>query len=126
MHHSPNRLMYRDLEQTHRHTFKGKWRWTHVQVNKGQLCFVGVSDDSQSGVSDALAGDVSLNLGLVDPIDADPHKDPPNGYRPKGVSPQGVHVKTGEREGSVHYRMRFKLKALQKQMHFSDTLTPTS
>lgn len=42
---------------------------------------------------DALAGDVSLNLGLVDPIDTDPHKGPSNGYGPKSVSPQRVCVK---------------------------------
>lgn len=62
--------------------------------------------DSQFGVSDALAGDVSLNLGLVDPVDAGPHKRPPNGYGPKSVSPQRVRVKaggTGERgKGSLN------------------------
>lgn len=52
-----------------------------------------VNQNSQSGMSDALAGDVSLNLGLVDPIDTDPDKCPSNGYGPKSVSPQRVCVK---------------------------------
>jgi len=52
-----------------------------------------VNQDSQSGMSDALAGDVSLNLGLVDPVDTDPDECPPNGYGPKCVSPQRVCIK---------------------------------
>lgn len=56
-------------------------------------------------MSEGLAGDVSLNLGLVDPIDTDPDKCPPNGYGPKSVSPQRVYVKAGEteKEGSLHF-----------------------
>lgn len=37
-----------------------------------------MSQDSQSGMSDALAGDVSLDLGLVDSINTDPDKSPSN------------------------------------------------
>lgn len=44
-------------------------------------------------MSDGLAGDVSLNLGLVDPIDTAPDKCPADAYSPKSVSPQRVHVK---------------------------------
>lgn len=43
--------------------------------------------NSQSGVGHALAGDVSLNLGLVDPIDTDPDKCPSDSQGPEGVSP---------------------------------------
>lgn len=43
--------------------------------------------DSQSGVGHAPAGDVSLNLGLVDPVDADPDKCPSDCQGPEGVSP---------------------------------------
>lgn len=38
--------------------------------------FLSVQVDLQSGMSQALAGDVSLNLRLVDPIDTDPNKCP--------------------------------------------------
>lgn len=58
-----------------------------------------ISQDSQSGLSDALAGDVSLNLGLVDPIDTGPEECPSDGYGPKSVSPQRVHVKASVRGG---------------------------
>ncbi len=54
--------------------------------------------DSQSGMRDALAGDVSLNLGLVNPIDIEPTKGPSKGHGPKSVSPQGVQVKAGEKQ----------------------------
>lgn len=57
-----------------------------------------MSQDSQSCMSDALAGDVSLNLGLVDPIDTDPDKCPSDGYGPKSVSSQRVCVKACETE----------------------------
>lgn len=53
------------------------------------------SQDSQSGLTDALTGDVPLNLGLVDPIDTGPHKGPTNAYGPESVSPQWVWVKAG-------------------------------
>lgn len=56
-----------------------------------------ISQDSQSGMSDALAGDVSLNLGLVDPIDTGPEECPSDGYGPKSVSPQRVDVKASVR-----------------------------
>lgn len=49
-------------------------------------------------MSEAFTGDVSLNLGLVDPIDTDPHKCPADGYGPKSVSFQRVCVKAGETE----------------------------
>lgn len=55
-----------------------------------------VKRDSQSSMSDALAGDVSLDLSLVDSIDADPHKSPTNGYSPKSVSPRRFGVKADE------------------------------
>lgn len=47
-------------------------------------------------MSDAFAGDVSLNLGLVSPINNYPANSSSNGYGPERVSPQGVNVKTGE------------------------------
>lgn len=49
-------------------------------------------------MSDALAGDISLNLGLVDSIDTGPDKRPPKGYGPKSVSPQRVCIKAGQNE----------------------------
>lgn len=49
--------------------------------------------DSQPGLSDALAGDVPLNLGLVDPVDAGPDEGPADTYGPERVSPQRVWVK---------------------------------
>lgn len=55
-----------------------------------------VKHNSHSGMSDALAGDVSLNLGLVDAIDTDPNECPSDGYGPKSVSSQRVCVKAGE------------------------------
>lgn len=63
-----------------------------------------VNQDSQSGMSEALAGDVSLNLGLVDPIDTDPDECPSDGYGPESVSPQRVCVKAGktENKGSLN------------------------
>lgn len=51
------------------------------------------SQDLQPGLSDALAGDVPLNLGLVDPIDAGPDEGPADAYGPESVSPQRVWVK---------------------------------
>lgn len=51
-----------------------------------QICF-SVQVDLQSGMSQALAGEVSLNLGLVDPVDTDPNKCPSDSYGPKSVSP---------------------------------------
>lgn len=44
-------------------------------------------------MSDALTGDVPLNLGLVDPIDTGPDEGPTNAYGPESVSPQRVRVK---------------------------------
>lgn len=66
-------------------------------------------------MSEALAGDVSLNLGLVDAIDTDPDKCPSNGYGPKSVSPQGVCVKASEteKEGSLTFSEHLEVK------HFS-------
>lgn len=55
--------------------------------------------DSQFGLSDALARDVSLNLCLVNPIDAGPDKRSTNAHSPEGVSPQRVHVIASVREG---------------------------
>lgn len=51
------------------------------------------SQDLQPGVSDALAGDVPLNLGLVDAVDAGPDEGPADAYGPESVSPQRVWVK---------------------------------
>lgn len=48
-------------------------------------------------MSDALAGDVSLNLGLVDPIDTGPDKCPSNADGPKCVSPHRARVKASVR-----------------------------
>lgn len=58
--------------------------------------------DSQSGVGDALAGDVPLNLGLVDPIDTGPDEGPTNAYGPESVSPQRVWVKAGSTVKTHH------------------------
>lgn len=55
-----------------------------------------VKQDSQSSMSDALAGDVSLNLSLVHSVDTGPNESPSNGYGPKSVSPQRVCVKADE------------------------------
>lgn len=46
-------------------------------------------------MTDALTGDVPLNLGLVDAIDAGPDKGPTNAYGPESVSSQWVWVKAG-------------------------------
>jgi len=58
--------------------------------------YLPVKQYSQSCMCEALAGDVSLDLGLVDPIDADPHKCPSKGYGPESVSPQRACVKASE------------------------------
>lgn len=47
-------------------------------------------------MSNALAGDVSLNLRLVGPIYTGPKKCPSNGNSPKSVSSQGVCIKADE------------------------------
>lgn len=52
--------------------------------------------DSRSGMSDGLTGDVSLDLGLICPIDSDPAHCSSNSYGPKSVSSQRVYVKAGE------------------------------
>lgn len=54
-------------------------------------------------MSDALAGDVSLNLRLVDSIDTAPDECPSNAYGPKSVPSQRVCVKAcvGEKEDKV-------------------------
>lgn len=44
-------------------------------------------------MSDALTGDVPLNLGLVDPIDTGPDEGPTDTNGPESVSPQRVWVK---------------------------------
>lgn len=74
-----------------------------------------MSQDSQSGMSDALAGDVSLDLGLVDPINTDPDKSPSNWYGKKCVSPQWVCVKAIETggQGSLNFSKNLKLKVFQ-------------
>lgn len=71
--------------------------------------------DSQFGMNDALAGDVSLNLGLVDPIDTDPDKSPSDWYGPKCVSPQWVCVKAIETEGqgSLNFSKNLRIKDFQ-------------
>lgn len=61
--------------------------------------------DSQFGLSDALARDVSLNLCLVNPIDASPDKRPSNAHSPEGVSPQRVHVIASMREQQRFHRI---------------------
>lgn len=53
-------------------------------------------------MSDALAGDVSLNLSLVDSIDTGPNESPSNCYGPKSVSPQRVCVKADETQGKTY------------------------
>ena len=60
-----------------------------------------VKQYSRSGMCNVLAGDVSLNLSLIDPIDTDPNKCPANSYGPKSVSPQRVCVKTSETKKRV-------------------------
>lgn len=47
-------------------------------------------------MSDAPTGDVPLNLGLVDPIDAGPDEGPTDTYGPESVSPQRVWVKASD------------------------------
>lgn len=47
-------------------------------------------------MSDALARDVSLNVGLVCSIDNYPAYCSSNGYGPESVSPQGVYIKAGQ------------------------------
>ncbi len=47
-------------------------------------------------MSDALAGDVSLNLDLASPIDIDPAECPSDEKGPKSVSPKWVEVKAVE------------------------------
>lgn len=64
------------------------------------------SQDLQSGVSDALAGDVPLNLGLVDPIDAGPDEGPTDAYGPESVSPQRVWVKANGTKTPWTYRLK--------------------
>lgn len=59
--------------------------------------------DLQFGLSNALAGDVSLNLCLVNPIDAGPDKRSTNGYSPEGVSSQRVHIIACIRKGQTGY-----------------------
>lgn len=73
-----------------------------------------MSWDLQSGMYDALAGDVSLNLGLVDPIDTGPNKCPSNAYSPKCVSPQRVCVKASETEKEKSLYFRKKLESWKK------------
>ena len=52
----------------------------------------------QSGVGLGLAGDASLDDGLVDPVDAQPREGAPDGQRPEGVASQRVGV---EAEGGT-------------------------
>lgn len=56
-----------------------------------------VKVDLQSGVSDGLAGDVSLNLGLVDAVDTYPNKCSSNSQSPKRVSPQRVCIEADDK-----------------------------
>lgn len=46
-------------------------------------------------MNDSLAGDVSLHLGLVCPVDDDPAQRSSNGDGPESVTSQRVHVKAG-------------------------------
>ena len=57
-----------------------------------------LQQDLQSGVGDGLAGEVPLDLGLVDTVHADPDEGPPDGQCPESVSPQWVHVEASQME----------------------------
>lgn len=46
---------------------------------------------------DGPTGDVSLDLGLVDPVDTDPDERPTDGHGPERVSFQRVWVKADRR-----------------------------
>lgn len=83
--------MYKELEQERKKTEgkkngKGCCVAFHTSHLSWQIHPV-AKQGSQSGMSDALAGDVSLDLSLVDPIDTDPNECPSDGYSPKRVSP---------------------------------------
>lgn len=65
-------------------------------------------------MSDGLAGDVSLDLSLVDPIDTAPDECPANAYSPKSVSPQGVHVKAGVTGERGQFKIQLKAKNYHK------------
>lgn len=66
--------------------------------------------NSQSGLSDAFAGDVPLNLGLVDPIDTGPHKCPTDNKCPESVSPQGVDVKAVKNQ-NTNYSKTYEVQS---------------
>lgn len=74
--------------------------------------------DSQSGVGDALAGDVPLNLGLVDPVDTGPDEGPTNAYGPESVSPQRVWVKAGSTVKTHHGRRQTDGKSSNDRVLF--------
>lgn len=61
-------------------------------------------------MGDALTGDVSLDLGLVDPIDAGPDGGPADTYGPESVSPQRVWVKAS---GTIGHKETYRHKRLQ-------------
>lgn len=44
------------------------------------------------------AGDVALDLGLVDSVDARPHETPPHHYGPEGVSLPRVRIEAASRQ----------------------------
>lgn len=80
-------------------------------------------EHSQASLSHALAGDVSLNLGLVSSVYIGPKKCSSNGNSPKSVPPQRVCVKADETEKvKGHRSQRFALNELT----FTGTLVSRS
>lgn len=65
-------------------------------------------------MGDGLAGDISLNLSLVDPIDTAPDECPADAYSPKSVSPQWVHVKAGVTGERGQFKIQLKAKNYHK------------
>lgn len=59
-------------------------------------------------MSDTLAGDISLNLRLVAPIDACPDSISSKDQGPKRVSPQGVYVEAGETQNICYFKADVK------------------
>lgn len=80
-----------------------------------------ITCDSHSSMNYVLAGNVSLNLGLVDPIDAGPDKCSSNAYGPKSVSPQRVCVKASGPE-KAGLRLDSSLQKKKKKIYTLLTL----
>lgn len=63
-------------------------------------------DDSHFGVSHGFARDVSLHLGLVDPIDTGPDKRASKRDCPEGVPPQWTSIKAIKERQRVREKER--------------------